>query len=105
MYPSQPYCHRLILPHTLCLHFPAMYVTATINMFFCSYSTYPCNSNPMSIPSKLFCMYHVYAIIIHFISQRLSCHSRTLYNLKQEQTNNKTIKIKSASKNSMATTV
>src|SRR4029434_954743 len=44
-------------------------------------------------------------IIIHFITQRLSCHSRTLYNLKQEQTNNKTIKIKSASKNSMATTV
>ena len=47
----------------------------------------------------------VIIIIIHFISQRLSCHSRTLYNLKQEQTNNKTIKIKSASKNSMATTV
>ena len=36
-----------------------MYIFATINMFFSSYSTYPCNSNSNT---RTFCMHHVYTI-------------------------------------------
>ena len=48
MHPSPPYCRTLTLPHTLCQHLYAIYIIATTDMFFCSYSPYPCNSNPMS---------------------------------------------------------
>src|SRR4029434_8788115 len=48
LYP-QPACthhHRtLTLPHTLCKHLYAIYIIATTDLFLCSYSPYPCNSN------------------------------------------------------------
>ena len=34
--------------YPICQHLYAIYIIATTDMFFCCYSTYPCNRNPMS---------------------------------------------------------
>src|SRR4029434_6233785 len=46
LHPPPPHCCTLTLPHTI-------YIIATIDMFLCSYSPYPCSSNPMSYTGKL----------------------------------------------------
>ena len=46
--PTATHCRTLTLPRTLCLHLYTIYNIATINMFLCSYSPYPCNSKPLS---------------------------------------------------------
>src|SRR4029434_3758484 len=46
--PTATHCRTLTLPRTLCLHLYTIYNIATINMFLCSYSPYPCNSEPLS---------------------------------------------------------